>query len=132
DADIAAVLLQERRTEMRLLVIQDYLRMGGTERQSLFILKCAMEAGHEARLLLFRPGGVLWPRMEELGVEADVLQSLDTRVCLLAPGLIEHIDKIHPDVILCMGRTANCYSGLIQRRFRSIPVVGTLRTGKFV
>jgi glycosyltransferase involved in cell wall biosynthesis len=35
-----------------------------------------------------------------------------------------------PDVVLCMGRMANSYAGLIQLRYPEIAVVGSVRTGK--
>ncbi len=115
---------------MRILIIQDQLRIGGTERQSLFLARTFQENGHEAPILTFRPGGHLNTKENLEGLTVDVLQPFNSGIALWAPGLMKHISKVSPDIILCMGRTANCYAGFIQRKFPGIPVVGTLRTGK--
>lgn len=117
---------------MRIVVVQDYLRMGGTERQSLFVCRELLQCGHDAHLILFRPGGSLWRDMVAKSIPHTVLQPFDSRVSFLAPGLTEAIEKRNPQVILCMGRTANCFAGILQSRFRSAKVVSTLRTGKVV
>jgi len=117
---------------MRIVIIQDYLRMGGTERQTLFLADQLVQAGHDAHLLLFRPDGCLWEDMVQTGVPHSVLQSFDSRICFLAPGLMDAIERENPDVVICMGRTANCYSGFIQRRCPQTSVISTLRTGKVI
>ncbi|MFP4281582.1 MAG: glycosyltransferase [Opitutales bacterium] len=104
--------------------------MGGTERQSLQIARDATRDGHAVTLLLFRPGGPLEGQLEGAPFAVEVLQRYDTRVSLYAPRLIAAIERIRPEVILCMGRTANCYAGFVQARFPHRAVVGTLRTGK--
>jgi glycosyltransferase involved in cell wall biosynthesis len=115
---------------MNILIIQDYLRIGGTEKQSLFLARTFQEAGEPVHILTFRPGGHLDGTVISEGIPVSVLQPFDSRVCLWAPGLTRAITGLNPSVILCMGRTANCYAGFIQKRFPRIAVVGTLRTGK--
>jgi predicted ABC-type transport system involved in lysophospholipase L1 biosynthesis ATPase subunit len=44
---------------MKILIIQDHLRSGGTERQSVLLANAFAAAGHPATLLTFRPGGPL-------------------------------------------------------------------------
>ena len=44
---------------MKILIVQDYLRSGGTERQSVFMATAFAKAGHEITLLTFRPRGAL-------------------------------------------------------------------------
>jgi glycosyltransferase involved in cell wall biosynthesis len=117
---------------MRLLIVQDYLRMGGTERQSLFLAHAFRDAATEVELLAFRPGGRLAIAENLDGLRLHTLQGFDSRICLWAPGLFRKIEAIDPQVILCMGRTANCYAGFIQKRFPARAVVGTLRTGKML
>ncbi len=117
---------------MRITILQDHLRMGGTERQSLYLCDFFRRGGHDARLLLFRPGGSLWQQMIDKELPHQVLQPFDTGVSLLGPGLMETLERQQPDVVLCMGRTANCYSGFIQMRFPQTRVIGTLRTGKII
>lgn len=115
---------------MRLVIVQDYLRMGGTERQSLFLAEFAAREGHDVRLLLFRPGGHLAGTLHHPSFEVEVLQSWDTRLPLYAPGLRAAIRRMRPEAVLCMGRTANCYAGFVQKAVPSAVVLGTLRTGK--
>jgi glycosyltransferase involved in cell wall biosynthesis len=117
---------------MKILIIQDHLRIGGTERQSLLLAHTFQEEGHQVTLMTFRPGGHLATTRVLDELEIEVLQAFDSRIALWAPGLMRRIRACSPSIILCMGRTANCYAGFIQRRFPRIPVVGTLRTGKAV
>lgn len=115
---------------MKILIVQDYLRIGGTERQTLFLASYFRQCGDEVELLIFRPGGHLAGSAAASGLSIRTLQGRDSRISLWAPGLMRAVAQAQPDIILCMGRTANCYAGFIQLRFPQIPVVGTLRTGK--
>lgn len=114
---------------MRILILQDHLRVGGTERQSLFLLKAFRSEGHDARLLVFRAGGHLYSEAATLG-PTIVLQPFQSGLSFWAPGLIREIARQNPDIILCMGRSANSYAGYIQRNFPERAVIGTIRTGK--
>ena len=114
---------------MRIVVIQDYLRCGGTERQSVHLARYFRAEGHEVGLLAFRPGGALEGEVPD-DVVHRALQARDTRLNWLAPGLSRAIRQMAPDVVLCMGRMANSYAGLIQLRYPKIAVAGTVRTGK--
>jgi glycosyltransferase involved in cell wall biosynthesis len=62
------------------------------------------------------------------------LQPFDTGLDWFAPGLMRTVERARPDVILCMGRMANCYAGslqgLVQDRWPHIAVIATMRTGK--
>jgi glycosyltransferase involved in cell wall biosynthesis len=111
---------------MKILVVQDRLRSGGTERQSLFLCRAAAEAGHRAMLLTFRPGGALAAGP----VATEALQPFDTGLDWFAPGLVARARRFSPDVAVCMGRMANCLAGRLQRALGPVPVVATLRTGK--
>lgn len=115
---------------MRITIIQDQLRIGGTERQSLQVARDLAAAGHEAVLLLFRPGGRLFEELDMEMQPVHILQPFNSGLSLWAPGLGKRIRQLSPDVILCMGRTANCYAGYLQKRFPGIQVVATVRTGK--
>lgn len=117
---------------MRLTILQDFLRIGGTERQTLHLAQHAAESGHEVTLIIFRPGGPLATQLTELSCRVEILQAWDTRVSLFAPKLAQVLDRARPEVVLCMGRTANCYAGWIQERRPHIAVVGTIRTGKVI
>ncbi len=117
---------------MNILIIQDHLRIGGTERQSLFLARTFQQRGHRCSVLTFRPGGHLSDQRHLEGVHWIRLQRWDTKIAFWAPGLLKQVGRVNPDVVLCMGRTANCYAGFIQKRYPEIPVVGTLRTGKLL
>jgi glycosyltransferase involved in cell wall biosynthesis len=113
---------------MKILILQDRLRSGGTERQSLFLAHAFTQAGHVARILTFRPGGAL--AEEGNGLTLEPLQWIDVGLDWFAPGLINRIREFQPEIIMAMGRMANCYAGMVQHNLPRIPVIGTMRTGK--
>jgi glycosyltransferase involved in cell wall biosynthesis len=113
---------------MNIVVLQDYLRSGGTERQSLLLTRSFSAAGHRTTLLTFRPGGAL--AVAEAGVDRRVLQPFDTGLDWFAPGLVRTTRALAPDVLLCMGRMANCYGGRLQAHLPRTAVIATMRTGK--
>ncbi len=117
---------------MHIVIVQDYLRVGGTERQSLYFAEYARQRGHAVTLLVFRPGGQLAAEAASKNFQMVCLQQWDTRLPLYAPGLKDQIRKLDPDVVLCMGRTANCYAGFMQQELPDVPVVATVRTGKML
>ncbi len=114
---------------MKILVLQDHLRSGGTERQSVLLARACAAAGHESLLLTFRPGGVLAPTVGP-SVTHRALQSFDTGLDWFAPGLMRTVARFQPNFILCMGRMANCYAGWLQDRWPGLAVIATMRTGK--
>ena len=114
---------------MKILVVQDRLRSGGTERQSILLANAFAAAGQATTLLTFRPGGAL-DNTVAADVTRRVLQPIDTGLDWLAPQLYRGIAATAPDVILCMGRMANCYAGGLQERFPTTAVIATMRTGK--
>ncbi len=118
---------------MKILVVQDYLRSGGTERQSVLLANAFAAAGYESTLLTFRPGGALAGTVAE-NVKRVMLQPFDTRLDWFAPGLYRTLEINQPDITLCMGRMANCWGKMmlnvvVDRWPRSL-VVCTMRTGK--
>ncbi|GAB5561718.1 MAG: hypothetical protein SynsKO_33650 [Synoicihabitans sp.] len=115
---------------MKILVVQDYLRSGGTERQSVLLATAFAQAGHDTHLITFRPGGALLPSAPISGLSIKSLQRRDTKLDWWAPGLAKRAKSISPDVVLCMGRMANCYAGAVQRALPDKAVITTMRTGK--
>lgn len=113
---------------MKIIVIQDYLRSGGTERQAILLTRAFAAAGHSAELITFRPGGVLAAEGRDIPMRS--LQSFDLGLDWFAPGLVGSVRRARPDIVLCMGRMANCYGGCIQRACPATAVVCTVRTGK--
>jgi glycosyltransferase involved in cell wall biosynthesis len=114
---------------MKILLVQDYLRNGGTERQSVLLANAFAAAGHPTTLLTFRPGGALAATVAP-AVTRRALQSVDLRLDWFAPGLFGFGSRLQPDVILCMGRMANCYAGGLQQQHPRAVVIATMRTGK--
>jgi glycosyltransferase involved in cell wall biosynthesis len=114
---------------MKILVLQDFLRSGGTERQSVLLANAFAAQGHEAALTTFRPGGALDATVAA-NVRRRALQPFDHHLDWFAPGLNDHVAEFAPDVILCMGRMANCYGAKLQRQFPDVAVIATMRTGK--
>jgi glycosyltransferase involved in cell wall biosynthesis len=115
---------------MKITVLQDHLRSGGTERHSILLSREFGGLGHAARLVTFRPGGQL---AGTVGAEHRSLQPLDTGIDWFGPGLLRTVLGAGPDIVLCMGKTANCFAGRIQRRAAAgglrTKVVATLREG---
>ena len=114
---------------MKILIVQDILRSGGTERQSILLAGAFAAAGHDTTLLTFRPGGALNATVSS-NVIRRVLQPFDTGLDWFAPGLVSTTAAVAPEVILCMGRMANCFAGRLQEKFPAAVVINTMRTGK--
>jgi glycosyltransferase involved in cell wall biosynthesis len=114
---------------MKILIIQDHLRSGGTERQSVLLANAFAAAGHAITLLTFRPGGALAGTVAA-NVACKILQPFDLRLDWFAPGIFGFARRLAPDVILCMGRMANCYAGGLQKHLPRTSVFATMRTGK--
>jgi glycosyltransferase involved in cell wall biosynthesis len=113
---------------MKIWILQDYLRSGGTERQTLLLARAFLSSGHDTTIVTFRPGGTLAAAIS--GLPHRVLQPFDTGLNAFAPGLLRLARREAPAVILCMGRMANCHAGRLARALPRTVVVGTLRTGK--
>lgn len=115
---------------MKIIVLQDRLRSGGTERHSILLAREFSASGHGCELLTFRPGGALEATVAS---RHGSLQPFDTGIDWLAPGLTRRVLGAAPDIVLCMGKTANCFAGRIQGRARAMGlptrVVATLRAG---
>jgi glycosyltransferase involved in cell wall biosynthesis len=114
---------------MKILILQDFLRSGGTERQSVLLANAFAAGGNPTSLVTFRPGGPLDSTVSPQ-VDRRVLQPFDTRLDWFAPGLSAVVAGLGPDIILCMGRMANCYGRMLHRRFPASAVVASMRTGK--
>ncbi len=114
---------------MKIAVVQDHLRSGGTERQSVLLANGFARAGHDTTLLTFRPGGPL-ARTVANDVPHRSLQPFDLKADWFAPGLRRRLRTLAPEVVLCMGRMANCYAGGIQAELPESVVFATMRTGK--
>jgi glycosyltransferase involved in cell wall biosynthesis len=115
---------------MKILLVQDYLRSGGTERQTVLLARAFAAAGHATHLVTFRPGGALRPTEAVANLTLHALQRRDARLDWWAPRLRHHARGLAPDVVICMGRMANCYGRALQVALPASVVVSTMRTGK--
>lgn len=117
---------------MRLAILQDHLRNGGTERQTLAIAEGLAALGVDVHLIVFRAGGILDAEAERLPVTLHHLKQGMLKSDWFAPGLFGFLKTLSPDVVLPMGRMANCYAGLLTFTFREFKLLATFRTGKKV
>lgn len=114
---------------MRVLFLQDHLRIGGTEKQTLALGAFGQKNGYETGVIVFRPGGALSVDPSNYSYY-KVLQPLNTRVDEWAPGIIRKIKSFKPDVIVFMGKVAHLYFPPIRKYLPGITLVGTYRSGK--
>ncbi|MDB6094812.1 MAG: glycosyl transferase group 1 [Verrucomicrobia bacterium] len=114
---------------MKILIVQDYLRSGGTERQSVLLANAMAHAGHATTLLTFRPGGALAGTVEK-NVDLRAVQPFDVGLDWFAPDLVRTARRLKPDIVLCMGRIANSRAGALQHALPATAVIATMRTGK--
>jgi len=113
---------------LRIRLVQDVLRSGGTERQTVLLAHAFRSAGHDVGLVTFRPGGVLTSTLGD--IPRRVLQPFDLRLNWFAPRLVSTLRRERPDVVLLMGRMANSRGTSIAAALPSAVVIGTMRTGK--
>jgi len=116
-------------SRMRIALIQDYLRVGGTETQTVALANAFRRIGHEPVLVTIRPAGPLAPDLAP-GIPHLALQLFDLHIDWLAPGLTRTLRRAAPDIILLMGRLANCYGWRLATGLPRTPIVATVRTGK--
>ena len=114
---------------MKILIVQDYLRSGGTERQSVLLANALVAAGEDVTLLTYRPVGTIAATVDAR-VRRQSLQAIDLHADWFAPGLTAAVRQIAPAVVLCHGRMANCHAGRIQDAVPNAVVLATMRTGK--
>ena len=114
---------------MRVLFLQDHLRIGGTEKQTLALAAYGQAHGHETGVIVFRPGGAL-PVQSSKFSYYKILQPFNTRIDEWAPGVIGKIKAFKPDVIVFMGKVAHLYFPSIRKYLPSITLVATYRSGK--
>lgn len=114
---------------MKIVLVQDYLRSGGTERQTVLLANAFEDRGHQSSVLSFRPGGVLQPTLR---APHAALQPFDTGLDWWAPRLLTRLRQLAPDLVLCMGRMANCAGLRILSGLQCSQVLATMRTGKAI
>jgi glycosyltransferase involved in cell wall biosynthesis len=114
---------------MKIALVQDRLRVGGTERQTVALARAFAAAGHDVLVITFRPGGPLSGDVGA-GVRHVALQPFDLHLDWFAPGLVRALREFAPDVVQLMGRMANCHGARLVGATPDARVVATFRTGK--
>src|SRR5665213_3183145 len=93
-----ATFPRQRTRAMKIIVLQDHLRSGGTERHSILLTREFAALGHASELITFRPGGLLAPTAN---CKHRALQPFDTGIDWFAPGLLRAVLD-GSDMVLCM------------------------------
>ncbi|MGF1530867.1 MAG: glycosyltransferase family 4 protein [Puniceicoccaceae bacterium] len=118
---------------MRIAVIQDYLRMGGTESQAISLSRYWQEQGEEVVLITYRPGGALEARLRESPeLHRIALQQKDRCLNWYAPRLADVLKEWIPDAMVFFGRNGHRYASLLGRRIPQAATVATFRTRRFL
>jgi glycosyltransferase involved in cell wall biosynthesis len=115
---------------MKIVILQDRLRLGGTEAQALALGNLWLGQGHEVRLIAFRPGGELAESPAAKRLNPIVLQHRETWLDWWAPGLDKNISAIGPDVVVAFGREANAKLMRLEKLSPRPKLVATLRSGR--
>ncbi len=114
---------------MRILFLQDHLRMGGTERNTLALARYGAGHGHDTGIIVFRPGGFLTPDGPTPFYFLE-LQPFNSRIDEWAPGILAAIRTFRPDAIIFMGKVAHLYLPRIKRKFPGIRAIATFRSSR--
>ena len=115
----------------RVLILQDHLRGGGTERQSIRLSRALIDNGWDAKLIVGCSGGRLDPlAQQEL---ADHLYFCGTTgsplTSLRALQQLRQLTANQPSVLIAMGRWPNCLLGFCRRK-PDTRTIATVRTSR--
>ncbi len=113
---------------MKILILQDHLRLGGTEAQALALGSQWLDLGHDVRLLAFRPGGALAETPAAKKLSPKVLQPVESWMDSWAPGLDKAVQTAAPDVVVAFGREANSKLWRLSKLSPRPKLVATLRS----
>jgi len=111
---------------VKIAIIQDFLRTGGTEKHTVHLANRFAEAGHDSFVVTFRPHG---PLSKNLNARHIALQPIDSHLNIWTPGLTTTLRTERPDIILLMGKVANSRGVRLKERVPEAVIVGALRTG---
>ena len=114
---------------MRILFLQDHLRIGGTEKQTLALAGFGKSIRHQTGVIVFRPGGSLKPDTDSIEFYAE-LQPFNTRIDEWAPSLISKIRQFKPEAIVFMGKVSHLYLLKIRKYLPGTTFIATFRSGK--
>ncbi len=115
---------------MRIALLQDHLRNGGTENQTLHIADGLAKNGLDAHVVVFRRGGVLDKKAAQSAFQLHSLNQGLLKTDWFAPGLDALLRTLKIDIVIAMGRMGNCHAGWLSGKKRPYKIVATFRTGK--
>ena len=114
----------------RVVILQDHLRGGGTERQSIQLTQALLLEGWEAQLVVGHTGGQLDSlAVKLLGSDVHFCGHTSALSSLRALRKLSSICSQSPTVIIAMGRWANCLIGLWQGG-ATTKTIATVRTSR--
>ena len=112
-------------------ILQDHLRGGGTERQSIELTRALIANGWEAQLIVGNSGGRLEPLAKAtLADKVHFCGSSNSPLSSLRA--LQHLrinTAQEPTIVIAMGRWANCLLGFIDRT-PSSRTIATVRTSR--
>ncbi len=117
---------------MKFVIYQDYLRVGGTESHTIHMADYLFFRQERCTIITNRPGGSLYPLVQEKGIPHVALQSMDTGFNWYAPRLLHKLKELEPDRILLMGRNANRWGSRLVKAFPNAKIFSSFRTGRKV
>lgn len=117
---------------MKVAVLQDYLRVGGTEHQTLWLAAKLRSETVDTHVVCFRPGGALAQAADLNGIKRHVLQPFDSYLNGWAPGLVPKLRALGVDCVIAMGREANATLPRLRAAFPGCRLIATFRTGRAV
>ncbi len=117
---------------MRVVFLQDHLRNGGTENQTLHLAEELAQIGYDTHIIVFRRGGVLDAKAQDSKTQIHFLRQGPLKVDWFAPGLKRLLASLAPDAVIPMGRIANCHAGRLTKASRDYKLISTFRTGKSI
>lgn len=116
---------------MRIALLQDHLRNGGTEQQTLAIAAGLAASGIETHVIIFRKGGALEAQAANQAYQLHHLNQGPLKTDWYAPGLRQFLTTLAPNAVIPMGRMANCLTALLPRN-RTYKLLATFRTGRSI
>jgi len=115
---------------MKIVILQDQLRLGGTETQALALGQQWQAAGHKVQLIVFRQGGKLADSRAARKLSAKTLQPFMTWLDMWAPGLEKAVAEAAPDLVVAFGREANAKLAKLKNLPNQPALVATFRSGR--
>ena len=114
---------------MRVLFLQDHLRLGGTEKNTMALARYGEGHGQTTGILVFRPGGVLTPDGPTPFFFRE-LQPFNSHIDEWAPGLGKAVSAFAPEAIIFMGKVAHLYLPFLKKKFPRVRHIATFRSSR--